>query len=486
MSFGSLGIVNVPILSADDGVSSSGWPVENGMARLRTALIIALLLLAMLAPARDATAASRGLEVTLKPHAAAGSSGADKVKLYSSSHALVIGIDNYTNGWQRLSKAVEDARMVAAALRAKGFDVALHTDLTSRELQDTLKVFFAKKGKDPEARLFLWFAGHGHTIDGEGFLVPADAPSAIDEAEFKVTALHMRDFGGLMRLAKAKHVLSVFDSCFSGTIFQARAGGSPKAITRKTTRDVRQFITSGDAGQEVRDDGSFRDYFLRAISGDEDADFNDDGYVTGEELGLFLNQSVSELTSAAQTPKTGKLHDARLNQGDFVFALQGGSDDWNGDDSPEETGGASGRDLLEATFWSSIHQSSNPADFEAYLAKYPSGNFATLAHNRLRDLRPLPNPGRNETSRLPGLYPQASSRRLRAADLAALSCSDLRVMRNEIFARHGYRFKTTAMRSHFERQAWYRPRSNDVNALLSGIEFENIPFIKRWEKQCGR
>ena len=166
----------------------------------------------------------------------------------------------------------------------------------------------------------LWFAGHGHTINGEGFLVPADAPAAT-EPTFLVSTLPMRDFGSLVRLARSRHVLSIFDSCFSGTIFEGRSGVAPAAITKKTTKPVRQFITSGDAGQLVRDDGSFREYFLRALRGEEKADFNDDGYVTGEELGLFLNQRMAALTGAAQTPKAGKLHDVRYNQGDFVFAL---------------------------------------------------------------------------------------------------------------------------------------------------------------------
>jgi formylglycine-generating enzyme required for sulfatase activity len=158
-------------------------------------------------------------------------------------------------------------------------------------------------------------------VDSEGYLVPADAPLSMDPG-FLIKALPMRDFGSLVRLAKSKHVLSIFDSCFSGTIFEAR-GGTPKPITGKTTKAVRQFITSGDAGQQVRDDGSFREYFVRALGGEEKADFNGDGYVTGEELGLFLGQRMAALTDAAQTPKAGKLHDVRYNQGDFVFVLPG-------------------------------------------------------------------------------------------------------------------------------------------------------------------
>ena len=291
--------------------------------KLTAVLAAAIVAAGLVASQMAGAATSRGVEVRLKASEAADAPVVETVQLYGASHALVIGIDAYTGGWPRLRNAVKDAEIVAAELRSQGFQVTLKKDLTSLALQQTLKSFFAIKGADPDARLFLWYAGHGHTIGGEGFLVPADAPAPNDPM-FMVNALPMRDFGSLVRFAKSKHVLSIFDSCFSGTVFEARAGAVSPAITKKTTKPVRQFITSGDAGQQVRDDGSFREYFVRALRGEERADFNNDGYVTGEELGLFLNQRVSALTSAAQTPKSGKLHDVKFNQGDFVFALPGG------------------------------------------------------------------------------------------------------------------------------------------------------------------
>ena len=63
-------------------------------------------------------------------------------------------------------------------------------------LRATLREFFAIKGADPNARLMLWFAGHGHTINGEGFLVPADAPAAT-EPTFLVNASTYYVFKGL-------------------------------------------------------------------------------------------------------------------------------------------------------------------------------------------------------------------------------------------------------------------------------------------------
>lgn len=211
----------------------------------------------------------------------------------------------------------------------------------------------------------------------------------------------MRDFGGLVRLADAKHVLSVFDSCFSGTIFTSRSAAAPAAISMKTTKPVRQFLTSGDAGQTVRDDGSFRKLFLRAIRGDDRSDVNRDGYITGDELGLYLSQEVTRLTDTAQTPRWGRLQDVRFNEGDFVFKARG-----DGNTSPPLTDTAphpgERSNSPEVVFWQSIEDSSDPADFEAYLANFPNGLFAELAKIRLTRLdTPAPSRPTRQTAVVP-------------------------------------------------------------------------------------
>ncbi len=323
-----------------------------------------------------AAAATRGISVELRASEAPGAPVTETVQLYEKSYALVIGIDRYTR-WPRLSNPVKDAKAVAAELEQRGFDVHLETNLNSRALQDTLKEFFALKGAQPEARLLFWFAGHGHTERGEGFLVPADAPPPTDP-RFKVKALHMRDFGGLVRLARAKHVLNVFDACFSGTIFRARVGIAPAPITLKTTRPVRQFVTSGEAGQQVRDDGSFRKLFLEALSGRRVADASGDGYLTASELGLFLTNSMSNYTHNRQTPRYGKLRDPEYDRGDFVFALA----------TPGNVPRAPAPAMTaEIVFWETIKDSTNPRMFEAYLEQHPTGAFAALAQAKLAELK---------------------------------------------------------------------------------------------------
>lgn len=114
--------------------------------------------------------------MTLKASEASGAASTGTVRLYGVSHALVIGNDNYTGGWPKLSNAVNDAELIAAELEKRGFDVTLRKNLTAAALKQTFEEFYVVKGADPNARLFVWFAGHGHAIRGEGFLVPVDAP----------------------------------------------------------------------------------------------------------------------------------------------------------------------------------------------------------------------------------------------------------------------------------------------------------------------
>jgi YARHG domain len=81
-----------------------------------------------------------------------------------------------------------------------------------------------------------------------------------------------------------------------------------------------------------------------------------------------------------------------------------------------------------------------------------------------------------------GVYPEASQRALKEADVENLRKEELQMMRNEIFARHGYCFKKKDMRQYFERLDWYVPDNVDVKELLTEIEKKNIRLIKRYEK----
>lgn len=85
-------------------------------------------------------------------------------------------------------------------------------------------------------------------------------------------------------------------------------------------------------------------------------------------------------------------------------------------------------------------------------------------------------------SGIPGRFPQTSERYLTSNDLIGLTQWDLKIMRNEIYARHGYIFQKDDMRQYFTSQSWYQPLYNNVDAQLSAIEKSNIYLIKDFEQ----
>ena len=56
------------------------------------------------------------------------------VGLYEQSHALVIGVSDYTAGWPDLESVTKDVEAVSAALEGQGFNVVRVLDPTKLKL----------------------------------------------------------------------------------------------------------------------------------------------------------------------------------------------------------------------------------------------------------------------------------------------------------------------------------------------------------------
>ena len=278
-------------------------------------IIGVLLMLAM-----PGSLGSQGRGITVRARTSDGGT----VDLYSKSYALVIGVGAYTQGWDRLRKPVQDAHEVGSAFEEHGFRVTYVDDPDADALRKALNGFaYGPAGRDEEGRAVVFFAGHGHTertASGErGFILPTDTPRPDrDRVGFMSKAVSMDFVQEVAKGMLCKHVLFIFDSCFSGTLLRGEA--HPKPITAKTAKKVRQFVTSGSADEQVPDDSQFQASLLNALDGD--ADKTGDGYVTGEELGWYLKGRVMEYSNGAQTPQYGKIKDPNLDQGDIVFELR--------------------------------------------------------------------------------------------------------------------------------------------------------------------
>ena len=365
------------------------------------ALAFALLLTAWPAASARQGGGGRGLSVEVNIRAEDGS----EVKLYERSYALVIGASDYTAGWPSLPGVKKDVESVARALEAHGFQVTVVLNPDAAQLDKSFRAFIDEHGANVENRLLFYFAGHGHTVrqsygDEMGYIVPTDAPNPNrNQPGFMSKAMDMQQIEVYARRIQSKHALFIFDSCFSGSIF-ALARAVPAAISYKTAQPVRQFITSGSADEAVPDKSVFREQFVEAIGGE--ADGNRDGYVTGSELGEFLQDKVVNYSRNAQHPQYGKIRSPNLDKGDFVFALPKAAG------APPAVAAATPKPAatpaptptparidpleVELRYWDSIKDSKDPEEYRDYLKRYPQGQFAEIARRRAE-----PRPARDAT-----------------------------------------------------------------------------------------
>lgn len=78
------------------------------------------------------------------------------------------------------------------------------------------------------------------------------------------------------------------------------------------------------------------------------------------------------------------------------------------------------------------------------------------------------------------IFPDSDIRKLTSADLRYVTKEQLKIARNEIYARHGHIFQTKDMQAYFSKQSWYRENPYFTGALTD-IESYNVELIKSRE-----
>lgn len=78
------------------------------------------------------------------------------------------------------------------------------------------------------------------------------------------------------------------------------------------------------------------------------------------------------------------------------------------------------------------------------------------------------------------IFPDSDIRKLTSTDLTYLSKEQLKIARNEIYARHGHIFQTKDMQAYFSKQSWYRENLY-FTGKLTDIETYNVELIKSRE-----
>ena len=81
---------------------------------------------------------------------------------------------------------------------------------------------------------------------------------------------------------------------------------------------------------------------------------------------------------------------------------------------------------------------------------------------------------------------KCSNEKLTTIDISSKSIDEISLIRNEIYARNGYRFKDWNLQEYFENKNWYKVLEDNNHVKLNKIEKENVVFLQKREKKLRK
>ena len=274
--------------------------------------------------------------------------------------ALVIGNSAYP-GVGALKNPANDARDIGAKLKRLGFEVVVRTDLKQKEMLRALTDYGEKVTPGSEALFF--YAGHGMQVRGRNYLIPVDAEIG-GENSVSSEAVDVDQL--LDKLVSARLSMVILDACRNNPFeLRFRGGGQGLAQINAPTGTLIAYST---APGKVAADGKGRNGLYTA----ELLAAMDTPGIKIEDVFKRVRAGVIDKSQGAQTP-----WESSSLTGDFYFLPDG--------PTSRQTLPATTPDpaSVELAFWESVERANTDADYAAYLEKYPEGQFAGLARNRL-------------------------------------------------------------------------------------------------------
>ncbi|MBK7354741.1 DUF1425 domain-containing protein [Propionivibrio sp.] len=298
--------------------------------------------------------------------------------------ALVIGNNDYQN-IVKLEKAVNDANAVAAELRKVGFEVQVYNNIGQKKMNQAINEFVQKVSAGGVGVFF--FAGHGLQINNQNFLVPVDMDTPRDTADVADQAISVPVLQDKLADAKAKYTLLVLDACRNNPLPKkaGRSIGSTRGLAMTNSPSGQTVLYSAGANQEALDslgnndknpNGLFTREFLPTIS--------QPGISSTEALKKTRSMVIQKAKSVGHEQQPA-IYDQ--TDGDFYFvsgpAPAQASASASAPGNTTTVVQAVDPKAIELSFWDSIKDSKQAADYQDYLTKYPNGQFAPLASRRV-------------------------------------------------------------------------------------------------------
>ena len=290
--------------------------------------------------------------------------------------ALVMGNDNYQHV-AKLQKAGNDAVAMATELRAAGFEVVLHKDLTYRGMVRAMESLYnSVTGGD---QVVVFFAGHGVQLKNGSFLLPIDI-EATSESEVEKTSYALNDLMEQLGGAKAAFSLVMVDACRDNPLkSRGRNVGGGRGLNPPDPPKGQMVVYSASRGQQALDRLSEQDTHPNSV-------FTREFIARMRKPGLRVEELVREIQDSVESLARSVSHEQRpalYNEarGNFYFfsPQTAGS-------QPAAGGAAMDEAQREDRFWEDTKSAGNRDGFQAYLELYPRGRYASLARANISRL----------------------------------------------------------------------------------------------------
>lgn len=289
----------------------------------------------------------------------AGSASASAARL--ARVALVVGNGAYAAS--PLKNPPNDARAMGEALAALGFQTEVHLDADRATFERAIGGYTAALAERRCAGLF-YYAGHGVQANWRNFLIPVDAQlSSLADLERQGLALDAL-MAGLARAANPLNLV-ILDACRNDPFADATAQ-APRGLSQMDAPPG-SLLAYATAPGNVASDGSganglYTENLLREIK------------VAGakvEDVFKRVRLAVRQASHGTQIP-----WESTSLEGDFYFVAPA-------DAGPADDAAKARTFAAELAYWESIEHAGRAAPFEAYLRRYPSGEFSELAQLQL-------------------------------------------------------------------------------------------------------
>jgi len=291
--------------------------------------------------------------------------------------ALIIGNSAYQNAPQ-LPNPVNDAGLMAATFKSAGFDVVdSRQNLSALETRRALRDF-ADAAQNADIAV-VYYAGHGLEVDGTNYLIPVDAKLERDTDVFD-EALSLDRL--LVAVEPAKQLrLVILDACRD----------NPFTKTMKRTTASRS-IDRGLAKIEPSSPNTLIAYSAKAGSTAADGDSRNSPFSLA--LSKHLTTPGLDVRKAFGYVRDDVLKATANHQEPFVYGSLGGDEvplvpGKTVPEAPQPAAAASPPANPQAEArrdYELALQIGNKSAFNAFLAQYPDGFYASLARLQLEKL----------------------------------------------------------------------------------------------------